>query len=182
MHGIIFNQFFKYLRKVHGAAHLKATIEQSDRGKQFYDATQHHPDEDLESLIYSSCTLLKVSREHLLEAFGQFITPGLFTVYGSFIKQEWNMMDLLEQVENTIHKSVRLSNPEAAPPALQINRTSAHHLTITYTSQRNMLAFGIGIIKAISKHYQTDINIVQVDLNDKKMLEISAHSLSKPTD
>lgn len=173
MHGIVFNQLFKFIRENHGQKALDEVMNNSGIGVKFYDATKAHPDEELEKILSSACEKLKISRNTALEAFGEFIAPGLLQIYGSFIKKEWDAMDLLENIETTIHKTVRISNPEADPPALQIERMSKNSLKIFYSSKRNMLHLGIGIIRAIGAHFETKIDISKRSEDGKEVIVVN---------
>ena len=54
----------------------------------------------------------------ILEAFGEFIAPSLLKIYSASIKSDWNTINLLKHVENTIHKAVRFADKNATPPEL----------------------------------------------------------------
>jgi len=107
-----------------------------------------------------------------LEEFGKFIAPGLIKTYKPYIKEEWDCMDLLEHIENTIHRIVRHDTPEATPPILLINRTKDNEVVIKYTSNRHMVSLGIGIIKAMAEHFNENITIVKTPTKDGMQLKV----------
>jgi len=154
MHGIIFNQFFKFIRETRGFETLSEIQKSTKFGSKFYDATKAHSDSEMEELIQLSVIKLNLSREELLERFGEFVLPILLHTYRSFIDPQWtNSIDMLSMIEHVMHRSVRTSNPNASPPKLKIKRLNVSEVEIEYYSERNMGSFGIGLIKGIGKHY-----------------------------
>ncbi len=172
MHGIIFNQLFKFVRETRGEETLQKILKDAGIGPKFYDATKFYPDEELGKIVNSTCKILNVRKNDLLELFGSFIAPGLLRIYQSFIKEEWDVMDLLENIESTIHRAVRLNDPKATPPTLKIERTGPDDISITYTSERDMANLGIGIIKAIGKQYKTRLEVRKVLIENGTILKI----------
>ncbi|MBS1952350.1 MAG: hypothetical protein OJF59_001962 [Cytophagales bacterium] len=161
MHGIVHQQLNKFLKTLADTDTINSIYKEAGVFGKFYDATKHFADEELAAILTATCKKLNIGRDAALEEFGKFITPALLVTYKSFIKPEWKALDLLEHIENTIHKAVRASNPGALPPQLEIIRESANEVVINYTSPRKMQAFGIGIIKKIAEHYNEKIQIVQ---------------------
>lgn len=172
MHGIVFNQLFKFVRESHGDKVLDKVLKDVGLESKFYDAMKSHPDEDIEKIISSLCKSQNVTRDMVLMDFGKYITPGLLKIYSSFIKPEWDVMDLLENIETTIHRAVRMNNPEADPPALVIKRIGINDISITYSSKRKMIQFGIGIIKALEIHFKVRLNITLISQVDHQVLNI----------
>ncbi len=173
MHGIIFNQLQKFVRENHGPETLSKIKEEAGVGGKFYDVSKAHPDEDIFRLIDAACKVLNVEKEALLEAFGNFIAPGLLKTYQTYIKPEWNSLDLLEHVETTMHKVVRISDDQATPPELVIKRISPDEVEIKYYSKRKMVSLGIGIIKAIATHYKENLSISKVANNGATTLRVT---------
>lgn len=159
MHGIIFSNLFKFIRENHGYDTLKEIKKDAGVNTTFYDTTKSHPDSELQNLVASACKVLNVDGETLLETFGSYIAPGLLQTYKSFMKPEWDCMDLLEHVELTMHRAVRASTKDTSPPILKIKRLSKSQIQLDYSSERKMISLGVGIIKAIGQHYNEDLII-----------------------
>lgn len=173
MHGIIFQQLQQFVTKNYGAQQWAELLEAADLGRKVYLPTQVYPDSEVVSLVVKASNATKKSVPEILEAFGEFIAPSLLKIYSASIKSEWNTIDLLEHVENTIHKAVRFADRNAAPPELGCERISTNKVVIDYTSKRNMVDVGIGIIKAIAKIKNEAINIKRTDSEGATKLEIS---------
>ena len=159
MHGIVYQQLMEFVKQGHGEDALNNILKDAGLEGKFYSATKSHPDEDIEAIVASACKALGTDRDTVLEAFGVYIAPDLLKIFSSYVKNDWKAMDLLEHIETTIHKSVRITNPEADPPALKIERVSDNEVLIHYSSQRKMIALGVGIIKAIGDHYNESMSI-----------------------
>jgi len=80
-------------------------------------------------------------------------------MYKNLINPEWGTLDLVENIEDTIHNVVRLQNPGADPPALQCQRTATNEVMVVYKSKRKFCRLAIGIIKGLAKYYQESISI-----------------------
>lgn len=93
--------------------------------------------------------------KHLLQ-FGEFIVPDLLKVFKHLINPDWRTLDLLENVEGTMHKAVRVNNPGATPPELKINRIDNNTVQINYYSKRNLPDLARGIIIGIAKQYKEE--------------------------
>ncbi len=159
MHGIIYNQLFKFIRENHGNDTLSDILREAGLHGKFYDATKSHPDEDLVKILDVVMQKTGASRGEILEGFGFYIAGGLMTTYKSFVKPDWDALDFLEQTENTMHRAVRSANPDADPPKLTIKRVSPDQISIHYYSNRKMIDLGIGIIKGVVKHYKEEDKI-----------------------
>lgn len=160
MHGIIFNRFYKFIRETRGFDALYQIQDSSKVGRKFYDASKAHPDAEMQDIIDTSAKILSLQRDALLEEFGLHVFPALLQTYKAFIDPKWtSSLDMLEKVETVMHRSIRTSDPEAQPPNLKITRINATEVTIEYYSERNMLHFGVGLIKGVANHYKEFLNI-----------------------
>ena len=178
MHGVIFNQLAQFVKGSYGQDSLTSILGRADLNAKTYMLTTSYPDEELEAIITGACHELSMERDVVLDAFGQFIAPNLMKIYGSYVKNEWTAFDLLENIESTIHETVRSNNPGAEPPMLDIKRVSNEELTITYRSKRKMLTFGEGIIKAIGKHYNEQLVMKKSLHTDFELLTVTCQNVN----
>jgi serine/threonine protein kinase len=102
---------------------------------------------------------LNIPAGTVLEAFGEFIAPGLIGLYGKLIRPEWKTLDLIENTEKLIHTAVRVGNPGAKPPVLQCVRSTPDELQIVYSSSRQMCAIAKGIVKGVARHFGETVHI-----------------------
>lgn len=174
MHGIIFNQLFKFVREHHGFEELNGIMEDSGLKGKFYDATRSHPDGEILAIVNAACKRLNTNKDEVLEGFGQFLVPALMKTYSSFLLPSWRTIDLLSNIETTMHRTVRLSQPEAAPPELLVERINKKEVNIKYYSKRKMHSLGVGLIKGIANHFNEGdkLNINVHDLEDGKLINV----------
>ncbi|ELR68734.1 Heme NO binding domain protein [Fulvivirga imtechensis AK7] len=175
MHGIIHLQLRKFLATLTTAEGLKSIYIEAGQDGKFFDATKYHPDETITALLDVACAKLDICREVALEEFGRFIAPNLMNTFKASIRPEWSSLDLLEHVESTIHRTVRVANPGSKPPKLVIQRIRHDEVQIDYTSSRQMISLGIGIIKQIAGHYNEKLSILRSGIPDGIRLTIRRH-------
>ena len=158
MHGIVFDQLREFTVAGYGVEAWESMLTHgSDRSR--YYVSEDYPDAELEALLTAAVSLTGHSRNDLLLEFGRFIVPGLLDLYGVLIDPKWDVLELLENIEGTIHRVVRLRQPGARPPQLGTGRTAPEEVSIFYDSPRMMCAFGKGIIHGLQAHYGERLNI-----------------------
>jgi hypothetical protein len=161
MHGAIFMQLKEFVVAHHGLPAWDRMLDMAGQPPMaLYLPTQAYPDSDAMALVGAACELTGQPVDTLLESFGSFIAPALLQMYAGLIKPEWKTLDLLLNVEETIHKVVRRRNPGAEPPELQFSRVDARTLAFLYESKRQMAALAVGIMKGVAHHYGETISIV----------------------
>ncbi|BDD11338.1 hypothetical protein FUAX_37700 [Fulvitalea axinellae] len=178
MHGIIFSLFNKFVRENYGQVMTTRISRISGMGYKFHDARKSYPDEEFTALLDTACQELEQPRDELLERFGYYITPTLLEEHASLINENWSCIDFLERVDPIIHGAMRKPEIGASPPTLIADRVSENELTIEYRSGRSMDAMGVGIIKAVGKHYGHAVNVEELDAEEgRKVLKVTLTSV-----
>ena len=174
MHGIIFNQLFRFVRENHGFDELSEIMKDSGLKGKFYDATKSHPDTEIVAIVTAACERLNADKDVVLEAFGKFLVPTLMKTYQSFLLPNWRTIELLSNIETTMHRTVRLSQPGAAPPELIVDKVSDKEVNIKYLSKRQMHSLGVGLIKGIANHFNEEdkLRIAVNDLDGGKLINV----------
>ena len=161
MHGIIYRELQKYVDTKFGGDTWATLLKKADLGGKMYTSLQHYPDAEAVALVTTASHMTGLPAAAILEDFGEFIAPDLLSMYKAAVKPEWKTLDLIENTEQTIHKIVRINNPGATPPVLQVTRTSPTEVVLTYTSARKMCAVAKGIAKGVAKHYNERVAITE---------------------
>ena len=156
MHGLIFLELKKFVESL-GEGTWDKLRQAAGLGDKVFLPIQEYADADAIALITSASQLIGKSTNEVLELFGEFIAPDLIKMYQALIDPAWRTLDLLEHTEETIHKVVRLQNPGAKPPRLQVTRLSATEAILRYDSPRKMCALAKGIITGLAKYYQETV-------------------------
>ncbi len=180
MHGVIFVQLNRLIRENFGNEKLQAIHQDAGTSEAMFAISDTYPDHVLENILGAATNHLNTSRKELLEAFGEFLAPQLLQIYQAFIKDSWTVMDLLENLETTIHRTVKMRDKKMQPPALKVKRKNKNTLEIIYQSKRNMLDLGLGIIRHLGKHYKEELSLEIQNYKDGKRVIVKKMNASYP--
>ncbi|MGR8940818.1 MAG: FAD-dependent oxidoreductase [Gammaproteobacteria bacterium] len=159
MHGMVFGELKKFVDKKLGGDTWRTALLKAGLGSRVYVPIKVYPDTEILALISTLSGLTGMESPQILKEFGTFISADLLLLFRRQIQKNWTVMDLFEQIEDTIHNVVRLRNPGAKPPQLRVKRLSPENIVIHYTSSRRMCALGIGLIKGIADQFGDPITV-----------------------
>lgn len=158
MHGIIFADLKKFVKETYGFE-WEGLLKESDIGFKHYLPLNEYPDSEIVSLIRIIARKTGIESSEILMSFGEHLVPTLYAMYKPLLKPEWKTLDVIENVEETIHSVVRLKNPGAHPPALVCHRESLDEVVILYSSDRKMCSVAKGITKGLARYFQEKITL-----------------------
>ena len=121
MHGAIFTELQKFATGAFGADVWRQVCDKAGVGPRVYLPVATYPDSEAIALVGAASELSGKPAGELLGAFGEHLVAPLLRTYSSLVRADWRTLDLLEHTESTIHRIVRLREPEATPPE-QIGR------------------------------------------------------------
>lgn len=159
MHGVIFAELERFVAGSIGAEFWGQMLTSAGLGQRVYLPVDTYPDEEAIALVGAASQLSGKSAGEILTSFGEHLVPPLIDMYSSLIPSKWRTLDLLEQTESTIHKVVRLREPDATPPELQCERTCPNEVVITYASPRRLCPLAIGLARGVARHYAEELEI-----------------------
>ena len=159
MHGIIHLELEKFVVAGFGRPAWEKLLEKTGLTNRIYTPVQTYPDEDIVQIVTAAVEMTGKSQTDILEAFGEHVVPTYLHVYGALLDSEWKTLDVIEHTEETIHRVVRMRQPGAAPPRLQVERKSPEEVVITYDSPRKLCAVARGIVRGIAKRYEERVVI-----------------------
>ncbi|HEY3057507.1 MAG TPA: heme NO-binding domain-containing protein [Chloroflexota bacterium] len=159
MHGIIFSELKKYVETRFGASTWPALLKEAGLGSKLYMNVQSYPDQDAVALVMTASRMTGKPAPAILEDFGEFIAPDLLNMYRTLVRPEWKTIELLENVEHTIHTVVRARHPGAAPAQIACTRTGPNEAVLTYTSARKMCPVAQGIIRGLGTSFKQQVSI-----------------------
>jgi len=157
MHGIIFAEMKRYCETRFGSGLWDNILKESGIGWKIYLQKEEYPDEEATAIVSTVSKVTGKPVSGILEDFGEFIVPTLFSIFGALIRAEWKTLDLLEHTEKVIHTAVRVKDPIAKPPQLECYRKSPEEIVIFYNSPRKMCALAKGIIKGVASYYNEKV-------------------------
>jgi predicted hydrocarbon binding protein len=161
MHGTMFVHLRKFVEEHHGIAAWDAVMTRSGLGPRVYLPITSYPDEELAAIVTAASALTGIEVPLLLQAFGEHVAPHLMAMYRHLLKPSWRTLEVLENVEQTAHRAVRLEKTGAAPPYLQTERSGEHEVTIHYTSARRLCHVAKGIVQGLARHFGEEIAIAE---------------------
>lgn len=159
MHGTILVGLKKFVEHNAGPASWTAVLQKAGLGSPLYVSSRAYPDEEVVKIVGAASVVLGRSVSEVLEAFGASIVPDLIAVYGALLDPSWRTLDVIERTEQTIHRVVRLRDPQATPPELFCTRVSVGEVTIEYASARKLCFVAKGIVRGIAQHFREKVEI-----------------------
>jgi hypothetical protein len=159
MHGIIFTSLKKYATTRLGADAWPTLLREAGLSGRIYLPIQAYEDKEILTLVSTASRITGKPTQALLEDFGEFLVPDLVSIYRSMIRPEWRTLDLLDNVENTIHKAVRLRDKTATPPTLVVSRPGPNEVVVVYSSPRRMCGVAKGIVRGLASHYKERVTV-----------------------
>lgn len=162
MHGAIFTELQEFATSAFGADVWRQVCDRAAVGPRVYLPVATYPDSEAIALVGAASELSGKPAAELLGAFGEYLVAPLLQTYKSLVRPEWRTLDLLEHTESTIHRIVRVREPDATPPELACERASADEVVIRYGSPRRLCALALGLIRGVARHYSESIEIREV--------------------
>lgn len=160
VHGVIFAEFKRYVVDMFGLHAWSPLLEDAGLKGHIFLPDQVYPDENFQAILQATARKMDEQDTHeLQESFGRHVAPGLMQMYHAQINPAWGSLDLIENAETTIHRIVRLRDPNAAPPRLKCTRVSTDVVRIHYTSPRRLCGVAIGISRGVAEHYEDRVHI-----------------------
>lgn len=159
MRGFVFTSLKQFVTDGYGADTWTKLLDQAGLAKRSYLAGTTYPDAEAVKLVTTASAMTGLPAADLLRAFGKALAPGLFKMYGPFIKPQWGALDLIAEVETHVHKAVRLGDKEATPPQLKAVRTGPRQVIVEYGSARKLCALAEGIVQGVAAHYREPLAI-----------------------
>ncbi len=159
MHGVVFAELKKYVEVRLGAAAWPALLERAGLKKKIFLVSSSYPDEEASRLVRTASELTGKPAPAILEDFGEFLFPDLIKMYAALAQPQWKTLEVLENLESTMHRVVRLRDSNAAPPEILCKRDHARQVTVIYRSQRRLCALARGLIRGVAAHYGQRVDV-----------------------
>ncbi len=133
----------------------------------FFTTTTNVPDADVVKMIGATATVLKITGEQAMEAFGEYwstkYAPSIYEVYFAKAKTAREFLMSLDGVHVAMTK-----NAGAQPPRFTYKWTHERELVMTYSSARGLVALMPGLIRGVGKYYRETVDVT-VTGNDVKI-------------
>lgn len=159
MHGIIFSELKKYVETKFSAQTWQTLLSEAGLGSKLYMAIQSYPDADAVALVTTASRMTGQPAPAILQDFGDFIAADLVNMYRSLVRPEWKTLELLENVEKTIHTVVRTRHQGAVPAQIRCERLGPNLATVTYMSPRKMCPVAKGIVLGLGRYFNQKLSV-----------------------
>jgi hypothetical protein len=166
VHGLIFAELQDFVIQNLGEGGWKQVVARAGLQDRVFLPITSYPDADAEALVSAGSELTGKSRGELLVAFGEHLAPHLLHAYDSLLRPGWRTLDVLEHVEDTIHRIVRLRESGAMPPRLVAERRG-NVVAFEYQSPRRMCQLAIGIARGLAAHYEEVLSVVEKSCTER---------------
>lgn len=162
MHGILFKGLKDFVVDTYDKPTWEQIRETAGVREDRYLPTSAYPDEELVALVEAAVAVSGVDQPTLLRAFGRYLVPPLVDMYGVYIDEEWTGLELIENVETTIHRALRSGDSfEYEPPGIAATRLDDDVVVITYGSSRGLCDVAVGLVNGIGEYYDESFDVYQ---------------------
>lgn len=169
MKGIIFTELLSMVEKTMGEEMVEIIIDQAElESGGAYTSVGTYPAEEMEALVHQLEHETQLSRDQLLEAFGEYLFSSLANHYPHFFPEGIQVFDFLAGIHDYIHVEVRKLYPDAELPDLRVTHRTEQELVLLYESSRKMGQLASGLLAGCIKHFQVEAHIASRHLNKEK--------------
>lgn len=160
MHGIILKGLKDFVTDEYDQETWNQICESADVPRKLYVPVTDYPDEHLFALVEAAVELSGEDVPDLLQAFGQYVVPGLVQTYGVHVDETWTGLDLVENVEEYIHRALRSKSVgEFDPPGIDARRVDDGTVLVEYDSDRQLCDVAMGLVQGIGEYYDEPLDV-----------------------
>lgn len=162
MHGVILSNFKHYLVEGYGSETWRELAASAGLSGKTFVPVAMYPDHELEALLEAAEQATGLRRDDILEDFGEWVIGPLIGMYRAMIPADWNVVDFLLNMEQRIHQRiVRMKNPDAEPPHIQVTELRPRVVQINYRSARNMSAMALGCVRGVAQFFNEQVDVLE---------------------
>jgi hypothetical protein len=167
MKGVVFTEFLEMVESRFGAARAGQLVDDTAPASGgAYTAVGTYPHQELVAMVVLLAQLENVPVPALLKAFGRYLLGRFVVLYPATTKGYSSTLELVEQIEHTIHKEVRKLYPDAELPRFEVRRTSADALEVVYLSTRHFEDLAEGLIEGCAAHFGEELELRREPVGD----------------
>ena len=159
MHGLVTTALKRYLVRRLGSVVWNRLLVDQNLAQRDYVPRGTYPDREVIGLVSGAASVTCTPMQELLEDFGRCLVPELLKSFGALINPSWRTLDVIEHSDATIHRAVRLREPDASPPRLALTRSGPDEVVVEYSSARGLCSLAKGIIRGIADHFGDKVSI-----------------------
>lgn len=163
MHGVIVSNFKTYLDDFLGEDAWGDVIACAGLDRKTYLPVALYPDAEMEALLEAAVEATGLRRDDLLADFGEWVIGPLVRMYQAMIPAEWGTQALLLNMQAIHERVLKLKDPAAQAPNIQVRQCGEDTLEIHYASHRNMAPMILGAVKGLAEHFQETAQLLAAE-------------------
>ena len=126
-------------------------------------------DDKAMEVVMVTTEILGITLEQAAEAFGEYwVCTYAPRFYGNIYKRFKNIREFIEGMDE-VHQEVTQLIPNSKPPRFEIEVIDDKSIKVHYKSERDMIAFYVGLVKGLSKYFNTAVEVKKLS---KEFVEI----------
>lgn len=161
MHGSICVILKKFIEQNYGRETWAEILRLAGHDGLVLSPIQTYPDEAVFAIVGATCEHLEIDLKTGLEAVGKFAAPELVRFAKGMLHPDWKTFELLANIETLIHRTIRVSNPEADPANIQAFELSDDQVQVVYSSQRGLCSLANGILQGLGDVFDEELTVVE---------------------
>jgi len=162
MHIALHQTVIQFLKDKYSDDFYLQVLNQANIDQSTFEAENYHNDTEVDAAIAAAGELLSQSRDEFLTDVGLHGAPGLMEAFKGYLEPDWNILDMVANVEDRMHRHVR-QEMGAFPPALKSERINDSELKVSVLAHRKMAGLANGFILGFAKEYG---NTVTIDIDE----------------
>lgn len=167
MHGSICVILKKFIEQNYGKETWTEILRLAGHDGLVLSPIQTYPDEAVFAIVGATCEHLEIDLKTGLEAVGKFAAPELVRFARGMLHPDWKTFELLANIESLIHRTIRVSNPEADPANIQAFELSDDQVQVVYSSQRGLCSLANGILQGLGDVFDEELTVVENTCSQK---------------
>lgn len=132
-----------------------------------YTAVGYYDWREMTALVTALSRRTGVPVSDLFHRFGMHLFTVLYDSHRQYLRAYDSALDMLQDIEQHIHVSVRKLYPEAELPTFRFTREDADTLRIQYSSPRPLAWLCAGLVAQCCTHFGEDIQIECLTARDR---------------
>jgi len=161
MHGVVMSGLQSFIRDQEGNDTWREVRNRAGVDRTIYSRMEEYPDEEFLAIYGVLVDDFGMDGPALQREFGRYLFESLADLYERiYFDDDWDALDMIENVEETIHESLRRRDDVTfTPPELATDRIGDHRVVVIYTSDRYLCELAWGMIEGVGDYYGTPLEI-----------------------
>ena len=148
MHGIIHKSLKEYVEAELPGLDWDDLLDDAGIEPKLYLPVSHYPDEEVTGVVTAIADHTDRSERAVQREFGKALAPELLDTFKAHVRDEWDTLDVLEQLE-AIYEGIEQGSDDTSPPEVATRR-DGETVRMAYRSERGLCAMAEGIVHGIA--------------------------------